>query len=116
MPELDRTAPGVGIERRLTALVGPDHVLTEAGQRAGHEIDWTRRFRGEARAVVRPAATGEVAGYRMVSLTVMNPSCPSRVIEKKASVMSNRFLSQTPSRFPVPLTAADASPETSASP
>jgi FAD/FMN-containing dehydrogenase len=45
----------------LTAVVGPTHVLTEPGMMAGFEVDWTRRWRGRARAVVRPGATAEVA-------------------------------------------------------
>lgn len=45
----------------LADIVGLAHVLTEPGMRATHEIDWTRRWRGRARCVVRPAGTGEVA-------------------------------------------------------
>ncbi|HEV8252112.1 MAG TPA: FAD-binding oxidoreductase, partial [Candidatus Limnocylindria bacterium] len=44
----------------LRAAVGPTHVLTDADLRASYEMDWTRRWRGEALAVVRPAATDEV--------------------------------------------------------
>ena len=45
----------------LRTIVGERHCLTEPGMRAGHEIDWTRRFGGQALAVVRPATTDEVA-------------------------------------------------------
>ncbi|HET6380715.1 MAG TPA: FAD-binding oxidoreductase [candidate division Zixibacteria bacterium] len=45
----------------LRGLVGDAHVLTDAGLRASHETDWTRRWRGEAVAVVRPGSTDEVA-------------------------------------------------------
>jgi FAD/FMN-containing dehydrogenase len=45
----------------LRRAVGAEHVLTDADLRAGYEIDWTRRFRGRCDAVVRPAATAEVA-------------------------------------------------------
>jgi FAD/FMN-containing dehydrogenase len=45
----------------LRAAVGDAHVLTDAGLRAGYETDWTRRWRGDALAVVRPANTEEVA-------------------------------------------------------
>lgn len=45
----------------LRSVVGPEHVLVDADIRAGFEVDWTRRFRGEARAVVRPADPDEVA-------------------------------------------------------
>ena len=45
----------------LRAIVGDRHCLTDAALRASYETDWTRRFHGEARAVVRPASTDEVA-------------------------------------------------------
>ena len=44
----------------LRAAVGESHVLTDADMRASYETDWTRRWRGEALAVVRPASTEEV--------------------------------------------------------
>ena len=46
----------------LAEIVGPRHVLTDADVRAGYETDWTGRWRGRARAVVRPADTEQVAG------------------------------------------------------
>ena len=46
----------------LAEVVGPRHVLTDADVRAGYETDWTGRWRGRARAVVRPADTAQVAG------------------------------------------------------
>ena len=45
----------------LAAVVGPNHVLTNADDRAGFETDWTGRFSGPAAAVVRPGSTTEVA-------------------------------------------------------
>lgn len=45
----------------LAAAVGPEHVLIDRDLRASFETDWTGRFTGTARAVVRPASTGEVA-------------------------------------------------------
>lgn len=45
----------------LAAIVGPEHVLTDADRRASYETDWSGRFHGTARAVVRPASTTEVA-------------------------------------------------------
>ena len=45
----------------LIAIVGPDHLLTDADLRAGYEVDWTGRYRGTATCVVRPASTAEVA-------------------------------------------------------
>lgn len=44
----------------LRAAVGAGHVLTDPDMRASYETDWTRRWRGEALAVVRPATTEEV--------------------------------------------------------
>jgi FAD/FMN-containing dehydrogenase len=45
----------------LAAIVGPEHVLTDPDVTAGYTTDWTRRFGGQARCVIRPAGTGEVA-------------------------------------------------------
>ena len=42
-------------------IVGDQHVLTDAGLTASYETDWTRRFHGRARCVVRPGSTDEVA-------------------------------------------------------
>ncbi len=45
----------------LRAIVGERHCLTDPALRASYETDWTRRFRGEALAVVRPSSATEVA-------------------------------------------------------
>ena len=45
----------------LRAVVGERHCLTDPALRASYESDWTRRFHGEALAVVRPGSTAEVA-------------------------------------------------------
>ncbi len=45
----------------LRAAVGPEHVLLDRDLRASYETDWTRRFSGESRAVVRPGTTAETA-------------------------------------------------------
>ena len=45
----------------LREIVGESHCLTDPGLRASYETDWTRRFHGEALAVVRPGSTDEVA-------------------------------------------------------
>jgi FAD/FMN-containing dehydrogenase len=45
----------------LVEIVGDDHVLTDPDLRVPYEEDWTRRFRGDARAVVRPGSVDEVA-------------------------------------------------------
>jgi FAD/FMN-containing dehydrogenase len=52
--------PNEELLRSLRAAVGPSHVLTDADLRASYETDWTRRWRGEAVAVARPATTDEV--------------------------------------------------------
>jgi FAD/FMN-containing dehydrogenase len=44
----------------LRAAVGAAHVLVD-GDLSGYEIDWRKRYRGRARAVVRPGSTAEVA-------------------------------------------------------
>ncbi len=44
----------------LHAAVGKAHVLTE-GDLAAYEVDWRKRYRGKALAVVRPGSTVEVA-------------------------------------------------------
>jgi len=49
------------LARSLAAIVGPDHVLTEPDLLASYETDWTRRFSGRARLVVRPASTEEAS-------------------------------------------------------
>jgi FAD/FMN-containing dehydrogenase len=45
----------------LTAAVGERDVLVDADLCASYETDWTRRFHGSARAVVRPGSADEVA-------------------------------------------------------
>jgi FAD/FMN-containing dehydrogenase len=45
----------------LRAIVGERHCLTDPDLRAGYETDWTGRFAGTARAVVRPGSVDEVA-------------------------------------------------------
>jgi FAD/FMN-containing dehydrogenase len=45
----------------LTAIAGGDNVLTDPDVTSGYTTDWTRRFQGQARCVVRPADTDEVA-------------------------------------------------------
>ncbi len=46
----------------LTEVVGDANVLTDRDVMAGYEQDWSGRYRGDARLVVRPGDTGEVAG------------------------------------------------------
>jgi len=54
------TRPG-DLVGALRAVVGPAHVLDDPETRAAYETDWTRRFTGVSRLVVRPASTSEVA-------------------------------------------------------
>ena len=49
------------LTKALADAVGAEHVLVEADVRAGYEVDWTGRFRGDALAVVRPGSVEEVA-------------------------------------------------------
>jgi FAD/FMN-containing dehydrogenase len=49
------------LDAALRAVVGDSHVLTDPALVASYETDWTRRFTGAARAVVRPGSTAEVA-------------------------------------------------------
>ena len=49
------------LEAALRAAVGSEHVLLDDDLRASHETDWTGRFAGTSRAVVRPAGTAQVA-------------------------------------------------------
>ncbi len=49
------------LPERLAGIVGPTQVLTDPALRGPYETDWTRRFTGTARCVVRPADTAEVA-------------------------------------------------------
>ncbi len=53
-------ATETGVLRGLQQVVGERNVLVEPDVRAGHEVDWTGRFRGRALAVVRPGDAGQV--------------------------------------------------------
>lgn len=45
----------------LIAVVGAEHVLTDPLLRASYDVDWTGRFTGRSRCVVRPGDTAQVA-------------------------------------------------------
>ena len=45
----------------LTKIVGAQHVLTDPELMAPYVTDWTRRWRGDAQAVIRPGNTAEVS-------------------------------------------------------
>jgi FAD/FMN-containing dehydrogenase len=49
------------LAEQLVAAVGAAHVLTDPDVMAGFERDWTGRWQGRARLVVRPGTTAEVA-------------------------------------------------------
>jgi FAD/FMN-containing dehydrogenase len=61
---------GVSIDqllRDLRAAVGDAHVLVDADMRAGYETDWTRRWHGDAAAVVRPESSEQVVAVLLAS-------------------------------------------------
>ena len=60
----------------LVGVVGRANVLVDADVRAGYETDWTGRFHGTARCVVRPAGTDEVAGVLRVCSAGAAPVVP----------------------------------------
>jgi len=48
------------LEATLRGIVGSPHVM-RGGNLPAYEIDWRKRYRGQARVVVRPASTDETA-------------------------------------------------------
>lgn len=50
-----------GLPAALAAIVDDANVLTDPDLRSRYETDWTGRYHGEARVVVRPANTSEVS-------------------------------------------------------
>lgn len=61
MPAAGPTPGGDGLLEALRDVVGHAHVLTDDHATAGYRVDWTGRFGGPTRAVVRPADTDQVA-------------------------------------------------------
>src|SRR5688572_449444 len=55
------TEPGATLLARLADAVGSNHVLTATPDVEPYLVDWRGRYRGAARAVVRPASTQQVA-------------------------------------------------------
>src|SRR5437764_9946720 len=53
--------PGATLLSRLTAAVGESSVLTAPADTEPYLVDWRGRYRGAARAIVRPGSTEEVA-------------------------------------------------------
>jgi FAD/FMN-containing dehydrogenase len=65
VPEADRPGSSTASHTdalldRLERVVGAAHVITDPDVRRSYEVDWTGRYAGEARAVIRPASTSEV--------------------------------------------------------
>src|SRR5512134_2035600 len=53
--------PGATLLERVAAVVGPQHVLTAPADLEPYLLDHRGRYRGAARALVRPASTEEAA-------------------------------------------------------
>ena len=60
----------------LGRVVGAEHVVTDPDLRAAAEVDWTGRWRGTARAVVRPGTPAEVAAVLAVCAAAGVPVVP----------------------------------------
>ncbi len=71
-----RSEVEAGLVARLADAVGCEHVLTDPTDVAGFTTDWTRRFAGPARAVVRPADTDQVAAVVGVCVAAGVPVLP----------------------------------------
>src|SRR5947209_8858888 len=50
------------LEHALAEIVGAQHVLSDPEVKSAYERDYTGRYAGDARVVVRPADTTQVAG------------------------------------------------------
>jgi FAD/FMN-containing dehydrogenase len=61
---------------RLAAIVGGANVLTDPADIEPHLVDWRGRYRGAARAVVRPGTTDEVAAVVRVCAVESVPIVP----------------------------------------
>jgi glycolate oxidase len=70
------TAIPTGLRERLTAVVGRDHVRTDAGALVTFSTDATPLERGRPDAVVFPATTEEVAGVLRVANQLGVPVVP----------------------------------------
>lgn len=61
MPTDEPGRLGASALAQLCETVGPEHVIVDADRLRSYETDWLGRRSGWARAVVRPADTGQVA-------------------------------------------------------
>jgi FAD/FMN-containing dehydrogenase len=68
--------PSMNLVGRLRDIVGADHVLVDAAATAPYLVDWRKRYRGTAVAVVRPATTDEVAGIVATCAAAGTPMLP----------------------------------------
>jgi FAD/FMN-containing dehydrogenase len=64
------------VDAALVSAVGAEHVLTDPDLRAAAEVDWTGRWRGACRAVVRPGSTEEVAAVLRICADAGVPVVP----------------------------------------
>lgn len=61
---------------KIAQFVGRDHVLEDADLKASYETDWTRRYSGSARFVVRPGTTDELATVLQILAEAEVPVVP----------------------------------------
>lgn len=69
-------SPGSSLHAALVSAVGSAHVLTDPAVTGEFTQDWTRRFSGPCRAVVRPGSTGEVAAVVRACVAAGVPVLP----------------------------------------
>lgn len=62
--------------RALAGALGPEHVLTEPDMVAGYVRDWTGRWTGKTRAVVRPGTVEEVSQVVRICSETGTPLVP----------------------------------------
>ena len=70
--------PGATLLARLAAVVGAAHVLTAPADIEPYLVDWRGRYRGAARAVVRPGITDEVAAVVRACAEARRADRPAR--------------------------------------
>jgi FAD/FMN-containing dehydrogenase len=68
--------PGATLLERLAGVVGGTHVLTAPADIEPYLADWRGRYRGQARAVVQPASTEEVAAVVRACAAAATPIVP----------------------------------------
>ena len=68
--------PGATLIDQLAGIVGHTHVLTSASDVEPYVVDWRGRFRGAARAVVRPANAAEVGAVVKLCVDAGVPVVP----------------------------------------